>query len=261
MDDFLLRALLAGLGVALVAGPLGSFVVWRRMAYFGDTLAHAALLGIAFGLLLQLPLQISIMGFCLLLAIGLVLLQSQRKLASDTLLGILSHTTLALGLIVISLMETVRVDLMGLLFGEILAVSQTDLYWVFGCDLIALSAVVAFWRPLLAIAVDEELAAVDGVPVARVRLGLMSLMAIVIALGMKVVGILLITSLLIIPAAIARLFARTPEQMAVLATLIGMIAVGGGLSASMRWDLPAGPAIVSAAAIVFFAVIGLRRTT
>ena len=260
MDDFLWRAMFAGMGVALVAGPLGSFVVWRRMAYFGDTLAHAALLGIALGLLLQLPLQTSIMAFCLLLAIGLVLLQNQRKLADDTLLGILSHTTLALGLIVISVMETVRVDLMGLLFGEILAVSQSDLYWVYSCDLIALVALVIFWRPLLAISVDEDLAAVDGVPVTRVRLGLMSLIAMVIALGMKIVGILLITSLLIIPAATARLFAKTPEQMAVFASVIGIVAVGGGLTASLNWDLPAGPAIVSTAALMFFLVIGLRRS-
>ena len=260
MDDFLWRALVAGTGVALVAGPLGSFVVWRRMAYFGDTLAHAALLGIALGLLLELPLQTSIMAFCLLLAIALVLLQKQRRLASDTLLGILSHTTLALGLIVISLMESVRVDLMGLLFGEILAVSQTDLYWVYGCDLVAVLALVIFWRPLLAISVDEELAAIDGVPVGWVRLGLMSLIAMVIALGMKVVGILLITSLLIIPAATARLFSRTPEQMALAATVIGTLAVGGGLAASMHWDLPAGPAIVCSAASMFFLVMSMRRS-
>jgi len=260
MDDFLWRALIAGTGVALVAGPLGSFVVWRRMAYFGDTLAHAALLGIALGLLLELPLQTSVMAFCLLLAIALVLLQKQRRLASDALLGILSHTTLALGLIVISLMETVRVDLMGLLFGEILAVSQTDLYWVYGCDLIAIVALITFWRPLLAISVDEELAAIDGVPVGWVRLGLMSLIAMIIALGMKVVGILLITSLLIIPAATARLFSKTPEQMALAATVIGILAVGGGLTTSMRWDLPAGPAIVCMAATMFFLVIGLRRS-
>ncbi len=252
MDDFLLRALLAGLGVALVAGPLGSFVVWRRMAYFGDTLAHAALLGVALGFLLQFNINLAVIIVCLALAVALVALQQQRRLANDTLLGILSHSTLSLGLIVLAFMETLQLDLMSYLFGDILAVSNGDLYWIFGTTVVALAVLVAIWRPLLAITVHEELAQVEGVPVVRVRLALMLLIALVIAVAMKVVGILLITSLLIIPAATARGFARSPEQMAVLAALIGCIAVGGGLFASLEWDLPAGPAIVVTAALLFF---------
>ncbi|HGX94196.1 MAG TPA: zinc ABC transporter permease subunit ZnuB [Candidatus Tenderia sp.] len=253
MDDFLLRALLAGLGVALVAGPLGSFVVWRRMAYFGDTLAHAALLGVALGFLLEFNINLAVIVVCLALAVALVALQQQRKLANDTLLGILSHSTLSLGLIVLALMETLQLDLMSYLFGDILAVSNSDLYWIFGSTLLALTVLVLIWRPLLAITVHEELAQVEGVPVTLVRLALMLLIALVIAVAMKVVGILLITSLLIIPAATARGFARNPEQMATLAALIGCIAVSGGLFASLEWDLPAGPAIVVTAAALFFA--------
>ncbi len=253
MDDFLLRALLAGLGVALVAGPLGSFVVWRRMAYFGDTLAHAALLGVALGFLLEFNINLAVIVVCLALAVALVALQQQRKLANDTLLGILSHSTLSLGLIVLALMETLQLDLMSYLFGDILAVSNSDLYWIFGSTLLALTVLVLIWRPLLAITVHEELAQVEGVPVTLVRLALMLLIALVIAVAMKVVGILLITSLLIIPAATARGFARNPEQMAILAALIGCIAVSGGLFASLEWDLPAGPAIVVTAAALFFA--------
>jgi len=257
MDDFLIRALLAGLGVAIVAGPLGAFVVWRKMAYFGDTLAHAALLGVALGFLLDFGANSGVVIVCVLLALVLVALQQQQRLASDTLLGILSHTTLSLGLIVLAGMETLRIDLLSYLFGDVLAVTTTDLYWIYAASLIALVVISVLWRPLLAMTVHEELAQVEGVPVAAVRLSLMLLIAIVIAVAMKVVGILLITSLLIIPAATARTFARTPEQMAVMAALIGCIAVGGGFYGSITWDFPTGPAIVVSAALLFF--LGLLR--
>ncbi len=253
MSDFLLHALLAGLGVALVTGPLGTFVVWRRMAYFGDTLAHSALLGVALSLVMQVNANLTIIAVCVVLALLLVALQSQKRLASDTLLGILSHSALSLGLVAIALVEEIRIDLMGYLFGDILAVSHSDLYWIGGGGLLALAVLALIWRPLLAMTVHEELAQVEGVRVGLVRAVFVVLVALVIAVAMKVVGILLITSLLIIPAATARRFARTPEQMALLAAGFGCVAVAGGLFGSFRWDLPAGPAIVLAAALLFFA--------
>ena len=252
MDDFMLRALLAGVGTALVTGPLGAFIVWRRMAYFGDTLAHSALLGVALGLFMEININLSIIFVCALLAVLLVTLQHQRRLASDTLLGILSHSALSLGLVSLAFMHSVQVDLMSYLFGDILAVSLSDIVWIYGGGLFALLALIIIWRPLLAITVHEELARVEGVPVATVKLVFMLLVALIIALSMKVVGILLVTSLLIIPAATARGFAKTPEQMALLAALIGCLAVGSGLFASLQWDLPAGPAVVMVAALFFF---------
>ena len=251
MDDFLTRALLGGFGVALAAGPLGAFVVWRRMAYFGDTLAHSGLLGVALGMVLQINPQLGVAATCLLIAIALVLLQRQRALAADTLLGILAHTSLSLGLVTLAFLETVRIDLASYLFGDILAISFDDLYWIWGGTLLALAALVRLWRPLLAATVHEELAQVEGVPVFAVRLAFMLLIAIVIAVAMKVVGILLITSLLIIPAATARRFAHSPESMAVLASGLGCVAVGAGLWASLRWDTPAGPSVVVAATTLF----------
>ncbi len=149
MDEFLLRALLAGLAVAVVTGSLGTFVVWRRMAYFGDTLAHSALLGVSLGVLLELNLNLAITLICLLLALALVALQSRRELASDTLLGILSHSALALGLVAVSFAEGVRVDLMGYLFGDILAVSRGDLLWIGLGAVIALAMLLLLWRPLM----------------------------------------------------------------------------------------------------------------
>lgn len=251
MDDFLIRALLGSIGVALAAGPLGSFIVWRRMAYFGDTLAHSGLLGVGLGLLLGVDPGLGVMAVCVVLAVVLVLMQRQRHLATDTLLGIFAHTALSLGLVALAFLETVRVDLVRYLFGDILAVNATDLYWIWGGGLAALLVLAVIWRPLLAMTVHEELARVEGVQVFRVRLAFMVLIAVVIAVAMKVVGVLLITSLMIIPAAAARRFARTPEAMAVMASGFGCVAVGLGLWASLAWDTPTGPSMVVAAFTLF----------
>jgi zinc transport system permease protein len=255
-DTFLWRALAAGIGVALVAGPLGSFVVWRRMAYFGDTLAHSALLGVALGFLLGIDLQIGIVATCVALAVLLVGLQRQQTLGTDTLLGILSHSALSIGLVAVAFLHGLRVDLMGYLFGDILAVGPMDLLWIYGGAVAALGILAAIWRPLLAMTVHEELARAEGVPVARVRLAFMLVMAVTVAIAMKVVGVLLITALLIIPAATARRFARTPEQMAALAILVGCLAVIGGLGASLFLDTPSGPSVVVCAAALFALSLG-----
>ncbi len=251
MDDFLLRALAGGFGVAVIAGPLGAFVVWRRMAYFGDTLAHAALLGVALGFLLGIDINLGIVAVCAAVAVILVALQRRQPLAGDTLLGILSHGGLALGLIAVAFLESPRVDLMSYLFGDILAVSARDIAWVYGGGAVVAAALAFLWRPLLAATVHEELARVEGVPVTAVRLAFMVLLAIVVALAMKVVGVLLVTSLLIIPAAAARRLAASPEQMAALAAVAGCAAVAGGLWGSFTFDTPSGPSIVVAALVLF----------
>ena len=259
MPDFLLYALLAGLGLAVVAGPLGSFVVWRRMAYFGDTLAHSALLGIAMGMLLEVNLTLAVTTGCVLLAVLLVTLQSRQWLASDTLLGILAHSTLSLGLVVLALTDNVRVDLMAYLFGDLLAVGEADLYWMLGGLVLVALLLAALWRQLLSVTVHEELARVEGRPVVAIRLALMLLIAIVIAVAMKIVGVLLITSLLIIPPAAAQRHARTPEQMALGASVLGCLAVLGGLGIAVNLDSPAGPSIVVSAALLFLLAVSVPR--
>lgn len=251
MDDFLIRALAAGCGIALLAGPLGSFVVWRRMAYFGDTLSHSALLGVTLGFLLGVNPMIGVMVVCVALALALVGLQRRRTLAADTVLGILSHGSLSLGLVALAFLETLRVDLMAYLFGDILSVTANDLVWIYSGGAVALTGLALLWRRLLAVTVDEDLARVEGMPVDALRLAFMLLIALVIAIAMKIVGILLITSLLIIPAAAARRFTRTPESMAALASVFGVVAVVAGLLASLTWDLPGGPSVVVAAASLF----------
>ena len=261
MPDFVLFALIAGIGVATVMGATGVFVVWRRMAYFGDTLAHSALLGVAVGFIAGIDVNIGIVGVCLFIAVGMVYLRSQRHLAEDTLLGILAHSSLALGLVAVSFLSALRVDLMSYLFGDILAVTPTDIGWVYGGGTVALGVLAWLWKDLIAITVHEDLARTEGVNIIRTQIAFMILLALVIAMAMKIVGILLVTALLIIPAAAARRFARTPEQMAIFAAIAGSIAVALGLQGSLLWDLPSGPAIVVAAALIFVVTLAVPIRT
>ncbi len=259
LGDFFWRAMLGGLGIALVAGPLGCFVVWRRMAYFGDTLAHSALLGVALGFLFHLPLNLGIALTCVGLALVLVVLARNRSLATDTLLGILAHSALAIGLVTLSFMPDVRVDLNAYLFGDLLAMTRRDLMWIYGGVVVVLGLLFRLWRGLLMSTIHEELARVEGVPVERLRLTLMLMFSLVIAIAMKIVGVLLITALLIIPAATARRLASSPERMVVLAVVAGLVAVTGGLTLSWEVDSPAGPSIVVTAFALFLLVYALVR--
>jgi zinc transport system permease protein len=257
MTDFLMRALAAGVLLALVCGPLGCFIVWRRMAYFGDTLAHSALLGIALGILLEINLQLSVVVLCCMLALLLVIMEKGGKLATDTILGILAHSALALGLVALSFTDT-RIDLLAFLFGDLLAVSNTELLWMLFGGSLALLILLKFWNRLLAMTLNQEMAQVEGTQVLQLRLLLMLVMAIVVAGAMKIVGILLITSLLIIPPAAARHLATSPEQMAIVASLVGTLAVIGGIGVSWFWDTPTGPSIVVVAAVIFAALSCLK---
>lgn len=250
MISWWLLPLFAGLGVAATAGPLGSLVVWRRLAFFGDTLAHGALLGITLGILFDLHLTLALVVSCSALALILLQLDKYTGIASDTLLGILSHSSLAIGLVVLSFFD-VRIDLMAYLFGDLLAVNQTDLLWILVGGSFVIALIVWQWRGLLASTVSEELAAIDGYPVKRLKAMLVLLLALVVAISMKIVGVLLISALLIIPAAAARPLVKSPEHMAILASFIGMVSVCAGMAISFIWDTPTGPSIVVSAASIF----------
>ncbi len=258
MIELLLPALCAGLILAWVSGPLGCFVVWGRMAYFGDTLAHSALLGVALGLLINIHPLAGVIAVSGLLALALTVLQGQRYIANDTLLGIMAHGSLAVGLVMVSLMEGVRIDLMGLLFGDLLATQYQDLIWIALLAAGTLITLFFIWTPLLNITISQELAQAEGIPVGRIRLIYMFLLASTVAIGMQVVGALLITAMLIIPAAAARKLASTPEQMARLASGLGMTAVLLGLILSWRADTPAGPSIVLCATLLFVIIFSFK---
>ena len=247
LDDFFVRALLGGIGVAIVAGPIGCFILWRRLAYFGDTLSHSALLGVAMALLLELNITLSVFIICLIVSLLLLLLQKRASLSSDALLGLLAHATLAVGLVVLAFMTWVRVDLMGFLFGDILAVSKSDITLIWLGGLVVLAGLLSIWRRLFAATVNYDLAKAEGAKPDFTNFIFMALVAAVIAVSMKLVGVLLITALLIIPAATARRFSTSPEHMAIMAAAIGSLSVIVGLNGSLQWDTPAGPSIVVAA--------------
>lgn len=263
MDDFIIKAFVAGCGIALIAGPLGCFVVWRRMAYFGDTLSHAALLGVAAGFAFSVAPLVGVMLTCVAVGALMLSFEHQARVPTDTLLGILSHSTLAFGLIAIGFMDTVRVDLIGYLFGDILAVTTEDIVWIYSGAAVVLAILATIWRPLFALTVHTDMAMAEGVAGRRLRVVFMLLIAATVALAMKIVGVLLISALLIIPTAAARRFSRGPETMALATIGLGIVAVGAGLAGSVQWDLPSGPAIVAAATILFVAslVIGQRSTS
>ena len=228
LDDFLVRALLAGIGLALVTGPAGCFVVWRHLAYFGETIAHSALLGVVLALVLRVDLVIGIFASACAVTLLMFYLQRRGTLPADTVLGLLAHGGLAVGLVTLAFFPHIRIDLQALLFGDILAVSRTDLAVIWGGGALVLAVLGRIWRPLLAATVNPDLATVAGLQPERTRLIFGLLMAAVIAGAIKIVGILLIVALLVIPPATARRFASSPEQMAVAAALAGVIAIAGG---------------------------------
>ena len=251
LDDFFIRAIVGGIGVAVVAGPLGCFVIWRRLAYFGDTLSHSALLGVALAFLFELNITLTVFCISVVVALLLMLLQRRASLSSDALLGLLAHSALAVGLVVLAFMTWIRVDLLGFLFGDILATTKADLAMIWCGGLAVLITLIKIWRPLFAATVSYELAAAEGTRPNFTNIVFTVLLAAVIAVSMKIVGVLLITALLIIPAAAARRFSASPEQMALIAIIIGICSVWLGLWGSLEWDTPAGPSIVVAALVCF----------
>jgi zinc transport system permease protein len=260
-EPFFQRAILAGLAVALIAGPIGCFIVWRRMAYFGETLAHAGLLGAGLGLMFSVNIAVGAVVVAMLLALVLMALKQQKQLAVDTILGILSHTALALGIVVIGLVTGAVTGHLDILFGDVLTVSRNDVVIVWCVAAFAFLLLAYLWRDMIAISVHEDLAKAEGIKVARAELVFMLLIAFVTAMSMKIVGLLLITALTVIPAAAARRFSATPETMAVVSILLAAIAVVAGLLMSAAWGTVAGPSIVLAAGLLFALTLPLRRGT
>ncbi len=250
LDDFMVRAALAGLGLALAAAPLGCFVVWRRMAYFGDATAHASILGVALALGFDISVFAGVLTTALVMAITVSTLAG-RGYAMDTLLGVLAHSALALGLVAVSFFEGIRIDLMAYLFGDILAVGRVDLGVIWGGALAVIALLWWRWSALLTSTLSPDLAFAAGLNPRREQLVLTLALALVVAVAMKVVGVLLIAAMLIVPAATARNFSHTPERMVLAAAVTGAIAVLGGLQLSFEMDSPTGPTIVSLAACLF----------
>lgn len=251
MADFFIHALIAGLILACMTAPLGCFVVWRGMSYFGDAIAHSALLGVVLAILFEMPMIFTIIGVAILMALLLTMLQRETQFTTDTLLGMLAHLALASGVVVLALNQSVRLDLMVYLFGDILAVSPHDLLGMYILASVILMILWMKWRRFMLITLHEDIARIEGVQVERYRLLLMLMVALTVALSIKLVGLLLVTSMLILPAATARYYARSPVQMALVAMTLSVLSVLGGLTGSFVWDTPSGPSIVLMAGALF----------
>jgi zinc transport system permease protein len=260
-NDFLILALVNISLISLLSGAMGCLLVWRRMAYFSETMAHSALLGITFSLMLEISMTLGILSVALFSSLIIALSESQKKLASDTVLGILSHVTLAIGMILYALQTDIRMDITSFLFGDILAMGPNQALGVMAVTPVILGLLFWIWKDMLRITLDADLAQVEGVKVQRLRLLYTLMLALVIALGIQSVGILLITALLIIPAATARIFAQTPSQMALGATAISLLTGWLGIGLSYQFNLPTGPAIVVAAGGFFLlaSLVGFKR--
>jgi zinc transport system permease protein len=257
--DFIQRAMLGGMGIAFIAGPLGAMIVWRRMANFGDALGHSMLLGVCFALLLNIHLYIGLMAITLLFAIVLASLSSHKQLSQDTLLSVLSQTILAVGLIMATSLQSARIDLLSYLYGDILSIQISDLVVIYSVVIITGGLLLWLWRPALSMIIHEDLARVEGVPVLFVKWMLVFITAVIFAIAIKLVGALLITALLVIPASAARKLSKTPEQMAIFASIIGILSVVAGIFISQWMDCPTGPAIVSTSFLFFIVSLILGR--
>jgi zinc transport system permease protein len=295
IEEAVLRSMLAGFGVAAVTGTLGCFVVWRRMAYFGDSLAHSALLGIALGVLAHHLFLGDITSFiaaetiqpphhqhhhaegdvptlhspwtsggvllvCVTFAVLLAWLQHRRILATDTLLGIMAHAALSIGVVVMAWMGMPELDIHAYMFGDILSVTWADMWRIYGGGAIVLALLGSHWSGLLLVTVHEDLAKAERLPIFRLHLILMLAMALVVVIAIHLVGMLLITSLLIIPAATARFLARSPEAMVVIASLVGAFSMLLGVILSVKTHVPSGAAVV-VVAMLFFIVTAVLSSS
>jgi zinc transport system permease protein len=250
-DDFFIRALIAGVGIAIIAGPLGCLVIWRRLSYFGDTLSHSALLGVTLAYAFSINITLSVFVISSIVAILLINLQKRTKLAGDSLLGLLAHSTLAIGLVLIGFLSSIRFDLMGLLFGDILAVTTEDIALVWIGGIIIISILYYIWKSIFSATVNYDLAAAEGMRPEISNFIFTLLLAAVIALSIKMIGALLITGLLLIPAAIARNLSNSPKQMIIISVLAGIASVVIGLFTSLELNTSSGPSIIVASLALF----------
>lgn len=258
MTDFIIKALLAGIGISIISGPIGSLMIWQRMAYFGDTLAHTTLLGVSIAAVLNINIYYGLIATCLLIAIILTIVSNNKKFTNDTTLSILSHSVLAIGLIAATLIKNTRLDLLSYLCGDILSVTNFDLICILSIDIIVLGSLLLLWDKMVLITINKELAMAEGIKEAQIRWIFILLVSLIFAISIRLVGVLLINALLIIPCSIAKIWAKSPIQMAILGSIFGCLTIILGIIGSLLWNTPTGPAIVVSAAILFIINIFIK---
>lgn len=253
MEDFIINGLVAAIGISIIAGSLGCFVIWKRMSYFSESISHSALLGVSLGIASGMGIHFGLVIVGALFALLIVLLQQRKFLSNDAILGIFSHIALSLGIVVLSIVGDANTDYFGFLFGDILSITEGDIFWVYSVLILVVFFLVVFWQKLLLLTLNEELAVAEGLNSTIYNLAFMLMIALAVSVSVQIVGVLLITSLLIIPPAIAKVFSATPLQMVFIAIFVSIVAVFIGLGMSMTYDLAAGPAIVIALGALFIA--------
>jgi len=251
LDDFFIRALIAGVGIAIVTGPLGCFVIWRRLAYFGDTLSHSSLLGVTLAFSLSINISLSVFLVSGVIALLLLSLQKRTKLPGDALLGLLAHSSIAVGLVIIGFLSFIRFDIMGLLFGDILSVTANDIIIIWLGGVLILIILYFIWKSLFAATVNYDLAAAEGMKPDRSNIIFTLLLAGVIAISIKMIGVLLITGLLLMPPATARNLSNNPRAMVILSIIVGILSVIIGLFCSLEINSASGPTIIVVALVLF----------
>jgi zinc transport system permease protein len=253
VEDFIINGLVAAIGISIIAGSLGCFVIWKRMSYFSESISHSALLGVSLGIASGMGIHFGLVIVGALFALLIVLLQQRKFLSNDAILGIFSHIALSLGIVVLSIVGDANTDYFGFLFGDILSITEGDIFWVYSVLILVVFFLVVFWQKLLLLTLNEELAVAEGLNSTIYNLAFMLMIALAVSVSVQIVGVLLITSLLIIPPAIAKVFSATPLQMVFIAIFVSIVAVFIGLGMSMTYDLAAGPAIVIALGALFIA--------
>ncbi len=252
MDDFIYRAIIASIGVSLIAGSLGCFVIWKRLSYFSDSISHSALLGVALGLATGLGINLGLVIVGGLFAVLIVVLQQKEFWSSDAVLGIFSHLSLSLGIVVLGIIGNQNTDYFAYLFGDILSITSKDLYWIFSVLIVVVTILVFNWKKLLLLTLNEELAKAEGINKLYYDLLFMFLIALAVSVSVQIVGVLLITSLLIIPPAISRVISNSPVTMILASMIVSIFSVLLGLYLSIDFDLATGPTIVITLGALFF---------
>jgi zinc transport system permease protein len=247
LDDFVLRASLAGLIMVVIAAPMGCLMVWQRLAFLSDTLGHAAVLGVGVGLLLQVQPIFGVLAVALVIVFSLSRVGNFDSALSETTLAIISHTGLAGGIILVGILPGPGVNLEAILFGDLLATSKSDLLSLLLTTSLLVVLLLRNWRAFVAVSVSREIAQAEGVEVRRVQL------------LMKVMGVLLIAAMLVIPTSSARLFSRSPEQMVLISGFYGLAALAGGMASSFHFDWQTGPAIVLSATLLLLLTLVVAR--
>lgn len=250
LDPFIIRALIAGVGIASISGVLGCFVIWKRLAYFADSIAHSTILGVALGFVAEIATEIGVIIVCFAFIIFLLWLQKNKALATDTLLCILTYTSLSIGMVIISVIGQ-RFDIHSYLFGDILTVTLNEIYLIYIGGFITLIILMLNWSSFILMTIHEDLAAAEGVPVLLINSIFMFLIMIVVIVSIRIVGVILITSMLIIPAASARYLTHSPKNMAIVASLLCVASIIIGILCSNMLDIFCGPSIVISSAAIF----------